>query len=208
MEASSEIQAAARKVLEENQRLRNLLRVKGVSDDEVCIFLQNGVAPTKGDVVAELDTFLSRRKACIPDRHLAETLLGLDEEESPALVNMPQSLHSKLTASGSVETAPQLIDSAVVQKPASNVSSFTGEITNGAPSDSIPHNSDDEGQGNRSSCKAAASILASLRSDGPSIHEVKTDLGCQPDSHCLVDNITLFEIMDRYMGHELGTQVN
>ncbi|KAK5138895.1 hypothetical protein LTR04_004076, partial [Oleoguttula sp. CCFEE 6159] len=35
VEASTEIQAAARRVLEENRRLRGLLRIKGVGENEI-----------------------------------------------------------------------------------------------------------------------------------------------------------------------------
>ncbi|KAF1990868.1 hypothetical protein K402DRAFT_451156 [Aulographum hederae CBS 113979] len=64
-EASAEIQVAARRVLDENRRLRSLLRLKGVSDAEVDDF--NGCGNHDENQVpasAELNAMLGQRKPC------------------------------------------------------------------------------------------------------------------------------------------------
>jgi len=76
IEASSEIQGAARKVAEENKKLRALLSQQGVREDSIEVYLQ---ASSTGDtamgvqygshseVVQVLEQFLSTRKACCTD---------------------------------------------------------------------------------------------------------------------------------------------
>lgn len=62
------MQQAARKVLEENRKLRTLLRTKGVSEDDIDAFL--GVEETVGRLdappTAELESALTSRKPCCP----------------------------------------------------------------------------------------------------------------------------------------------
>jgi len=79
IEATSEIQVAARKVAEENKRLRALLHKHGVDERSIGLFLQSGtVAPNKakapnrsdavGDAVHALDGLLGpRRPSCLID---------------------------------------------------------------------------------------------------------------------------------------------
>ncbi|KAI9787289.1 MAG: hypothetical protein M1816_007703 [Peltula sp. TS41687] len=64
-EASSEIQVAARKVADENKRLRLLLRERGVQEHELNDYLvRTGGGPQALTVAPLLDTLLSHRKDC------------------------------------------------------------------------------------------------------------------------------------------------
>jgi len=67
VEASAEIQAAARKVLDENKRLRELLRLKGVGDVEIDSFVPHvptatSLNPTSPS--AALINMMNTRKSC------------------------------------------------------------------------------------------------------------------------------------------------
>ncbi|OWP06446.1 hypothetical protein B2J93_9219 [Marssonina coronariae] len=70
VEASSEIQTAARKVADENKKLRSLLAQYGVRDDSVEIYLQSfaihdaGMSANHSASVQVLEQFLSTRKSC------------------------------------------------------------------------------------------------------------------------------------------------
>ena len=195
--------------------MRQLLHVKGVSDDEVSIFLENRVEFVReANAVSELDTLLSGRKLCVPDelaRPLPETLPRLNDVESPALANTLQTLNAEPALLSYTETViPRPMYSKATHEVTSIPTSFAGEISGGmfqGPSEDIPSPFGEVGIENTSSCDLAATIIASLRSDGLSIHEVKSDLGCPPMSNCQIDNSTLFEIMDRYTGHEMGMSV-
>ncbi|KAK0938667.1 hypothetical protein LTR29_009766 [Friedmanniomyces endolithicus] len=67
-EASAEIQSAARRVLEENKRLRQLLKQQGLSDAEIDAFLsnrpENTQYPSPTSVV--LESLIGQRKPCRP----------------------------------------------------------------------------------------------------------------------------------------------
>ena len=76
VEASSEIQGAARKVAEENKRLRALLSQQGVREDSIEVYLQTsstGVTAMGGqyeshsEAVQVLEQLLSTRKSCCTD---------------------------------------------------------------------------------------------------------------------------------------------
>lgn len=82
VEATSEMQVAARKVLEENNRLRAFLREKGISDDELDAWMDNAESGSRvGSVVAgmyggsnravespapELASMIGTRRRCCP----------------------------------------------------------------------------------------------------------------------------------------------
>jgi len=75
VEASSEIQQAARRVADENRRLRGLLNKQGVSDEMIEGYLQSGASqstdsqyrsPATGQAVYQLENMLApRRPACL-----------------------------------------------------------------------------------------------------------------------------------------------
>ncbi|KAH9219091.1 hypothetical protein DL95DRAFT_384939 [Leptodontidium sp. 2 PMI_412] len=76
VEASSEIQGAARKVAEENKRLRALLSQQGVREDSIEVYLQTsstghtetgGQYGSQSEAVQVLKQLLSIRKACRTD---------------------------------------------------------------------------------------------------------------------------------------------
>ncbi|EKG13415.1 hypothetical protein MPH_09441 [Macrophomina phaseolina MS6] len=65
VQASAEIQAAAKRVLDENRRLRALLRHKGVSDAEIDSFTDTD-SPSASHSSDALETMLSTRRPCKP----------------------------------------------------------------------------------------------------------------------------------------------
>ncbi|KAK1062654.1 hypothetical protein LTR74_010110 [Friedmanniomyces endolithicus] len=67
-EASAEIQSAARRVLEENKRLRQLLKQQGLSDAEIDAFLSNRPENTQypSPTSVALESLIGQRKACRP----------------------------------------------------------------------------------------------------------------------------------------------
>ncbi|KAI5248484.1 hypothetical protein E4T43_01254 [Aureobasidium subglaciale] len=108
-EASAEIQAAARKVLDENKRLRRLLRQQGFSDADIDGPEHDEFASSP--LAAEmLDVMLVTRKPCRPssgsgcgDNQVCKTE---DEDDDDDMDSRRQSVMSAHTA-GPVHVAPQ-----------------------------------------------------------------------------------------------------
>ncbi|KAL2070752.1 hypothetical protein VTL71DRAFT_13778 [Oculimacula yallundae] len=85
VEASSEIQTAARRVAEENRQLRTLLLQHGVKDEGIEIYLQGPLAGdvvsagqhgSRGEAAQVLEHLLSTRKPCCPDGNESSTVVG------------------------------------------------------------------------------------------------------------------------------------
>ncbi|KAK3081345.1 hypothetical protein LTS18_007672 [Coniosporium uncinatum] len=109
IEASAEIQAAARKVLEENKRLRALLKRSGISDAEIDGF-QHAQGESPGHHASPemiLDTMLSTRRPCSGLQPRPKSILQLDgkapispQVAEPSRALLPQPLpHARFTAS-------------------------------------------------------------------------------------------------------------
>jgi len=101
IEASAEIQVAARKVADENKRLRGLLAQHGIGDDSIEAHLRT--SPTtdltagyggSSAAVQVLDQLLQTRKACCADGSGPNTQMGTrgDSRDSSASVTTVQSL--------------------------------------------------------------------------------------------------------------------
>ncbi|EOD43816.1 hypothetical protein UCRNP2_9497 [Neofusicoccum parvum UCRNP2] len=82
VQASAEIQAAAKRVLDENRRLRALLHQKGVCDAEIDSFTHaNPLAPSSAPAET-LDTMLKTRRPCNPQSACGSTG-GCSSSKSP-----------------------------------------------------------------------------------------------------------------------------
>jgi hypothetical protein len=83
IEASAEIQSAARRVVEENRKLRSILHERGVSDTEIVVAM-GGTSDRSYDHISaapSLNTMLERRITC----------------NGPSCTNSPVSTHSSLS---------------------------------------------------------------------------------------------------------------
>ena len=131
IEATSEIQMAARKVAEENKKLRALLHKHGVDDKSIAVFLQSGtLAPAKskslsqfdaaGDTVRALEGVLGpRRPSCLLDSDPGSTPSGSSPAGSTSSIAaapngspaMPYRAQERLSARGTRHASESSIDS-------------------------------------------------------------------------------------------------
>ncbi|MCJ1286581.1 hypothetical protein MMC26_005927 [Xylographa opegraphella] len=204
IEVSSDIQKAARKVVDENCQLRSLLRLRGVTDAEIDEHLRRSV---------------NGSEEIAPSPHLLVTghsvkLLSFTKHTSNAITPVPSRpydvLSQKATAftpiSGTTEETPNHAPPQP-ETPAADYSVAIRHIDNSNPPEIHLQSTTTQHQqptepirppskiDNTTSCLLAANILAGM--SAKSAEEVSAELGCYPGTDCAVDNVTLFQIMDR-----------
>jgi len=120
--ASTEIQAAAKGVVEENRRLRNLLKAYGVSDVEI-----DGASGSQGSAAADtLEAMASARQPCAPGDGCQPTPDSTQQLQPAAAPLVPSQLDSQsatrqgsFAGSHSAVSTPQYLNR--IPSPASNV---------------------------------------------------------------------------------------
>ncbi|MCJ1319402.1 hypothetical protein MMC15_004738 [Xylographa vitiligo] len=213
VEVSTDIQKAARKVVEENIRLRSLLRLRGVTDGEIDEHLRGNMSSTQEDVPvthrlasghpitpeslaqptrnANMSLSLRRHNllsqnagAFIPISHIAE------ERQHPTLIQPedPVTNHPFDIQSAENTELPEETTTMLQSAPA--------PLTNGHHFKPIETSTPPSKVDNTTSCLLAANILAGMCC-AKSAEEVSAELGCVPGTDCEVDNVKLFQIMDR-----------
>ncbi|KAI9862013.1 MAG: hypothetical protein M1824_001758 [Vezdaea acicularis] len=210
VEASAEIQAVARRVADENKRLRLLLQQQGVDEKEIDPLLAGLVGQEEHNSEAPvLNTLLTTRKSC----NRGNTERGPQQRSTAPSFSIKES---------DVRTPPSRLLST---SSAVSSTAFSGkQVEKAAPSDqqiamsiqqihsmpSIPSNDNGEfffdenlisdspnDQGNNFSCQQAADIVSVMNS-AVDHDQISAELGCLPGSECSVDNQTLFAVMDQF----------
>lgn len=210
IEASAEIQRAARHVAEENKQLRVLLRATGLADHEIDAQLATGSPATyAGSTAPVLQTMLHTRTPCCgqkPGTAAPDVLPALySQTQTGAAGYGLQALQASksptpssdspltMTSVGSFNHANPLIMPAMgsTEYVAEDLSPWMNEF----PQDVPPY-----GHPEPSCCDAAAALIVGMNQN-VSTSQVKSELGCTAlDTNCKVDDSTLFNMMDRYSG--------
>lgn len=224
--ASTEIQAAAKGVVEENRRLRNLLRAYGVSEAEI-----DGASGRQGSVAADmLEIMATSRQPCGPGDG-CQPSVGSTQQLQPAPFVPSQSGCQPIARQGSfVEShsavsTPHYLDQ--IASPTSHVESRQPPSTLYSPTNQEPMHFFPQGYGmpgginqmplggqqnpttgviaphvdahytGHSSCQIAADTI---RTFSPSAgYELEQELGCRaPGEECNVPNTRIFNVIDRY----------
>lgn len=189
--ASQEVQEAARKVAKENTLLRSLLILHGVSKEEIKKYLESeatyipsitsSAATTSHSPIVPTDPFMNCRHARTASKlDLISSARGLDtvgNQHSP----------SKSSIKGYIGLN---IQGPSAERPAA-LSSGTPETVSKAQ-----HFGGDRNIGQLTSCENAARIIASLR-DYPDIRDLRSELGCDSESNCMVKNMSIFDVLDK-----------
>ena len=201
--ASHELQIAARRVEEENRRLKALLRAKGVSEREIDGFADNSPgASSEGSALARVQE--ERR----PYYAEARSLSTEASKDAPSLLHNastqnPQSPYRPYPAplNPSMTCPPTLDDSTYHPLPRGQDQtptpawSGTAALASQIESSAIEAETSDS----RLSCEYAASIITGMKYDASAL-QVKRELGCGENLECKVEHAALFEVMDRYSG--------
>lgn len=213
VEATTEVQNAARKVLEENRRLRALLQARGVPVQEIEVALgQPSTAPALSQMIEENttgngkpanDTCISSRTRSIASMGAATTLLSISTPSQ-----QPTAKSEAETYNPGLVTAEYSTLSAAIPYSSHNNTS----IPDAGPERSLygydmEHDRTDQWaitpttrcaeDLNSTSCVSAARIIRTMQSDvGP---ELEADLGCRtPGQDCRVANPVVFDAIEKY----------
>ena len=175
LQATKEVQTAAREVLEENRKLRWVIeRSLGVSGRELDVYL-NGVTPQGHQPTSNSNT--------------SPTYLATPSSKQYTMSTVQTSTSSPAF---NPNQPPRRLDSHEDRRP--NESIFVQDVI--LPNaTSVPSDSYIKTKGDRS-CEEAAMIIASLRS-GVSSDDIYSELGCSTDKSCAVNNMSVFELLDR-----------
>jgi hypothetical protein len=229
VEASAEIQAAARRVLqenkailEENKRLRQLLKQKGVEDAEIDSFSmarpENPQFPSPESVA--LETMIGQRKPCgsCSGKSVTKSRSPLTQpdpaELTPESSTSPLCQHAQqagLQYSKPLSASSSTLQSPVLAQPDLSTAQLYSMQTMSQPlaidySPIYDNNmlwQDPYGApqtavsaSDLSSCHVAADAIRSIKPDVG--QELEEELGCANGQECSVPNTQIFSIMDRY----------
>ncbi|PGH11143.1 hypothetical protein AJ80_07245 [Polytolypa hystricis UAMH7299] len=200
VEATIEVQSAARRVVEENAQLRSLLRLRGVTDVEVDGYLQNehsrGYAISNGSSVSTpgVDTYHEPRVAGKPTKPMLQAM-KLSEDvtrEQPAakMRDEPRQLTEVFSANGQLHPEPTWSDRP--DNYPQSIPEFAAETYRPAPRGNVSRGLESD---DATSCNEAASIIASMRGHNDA-QAVRAELGCAPDIDCKVKNMVIFHALD------------
>lgn len=219
VKATAEVQAAARKVAEENISLRSLLGIYGVDSQRVDDFLRTGDASPEGgehwreqgkEAAAQHDSPSEKARLSTLNggQSALRLLAGVDHDKGtevvrdPAPTNLPDVDSNQMAQGGAprIRTTLGSVDLTATQ-PTSRASPAGDTGGSSAPFAaplSITKDPDLHYSANKDeiSCVAAAEIIASMRGhDNP--EEVWPELGCSTSRACMVKNMAIFQIMDQ-----------
>ncbi|KAF5863453.1 hypothetical protein ETB97_010084 [Aspergillus alliaceus] len=194
VQATREVQAAGRKVAVENTHLRSLLRLHGVSDQDIHEYL------TAHTASVVLQNFHSGT--------VLETRLPSWKSSGPNTVSegspQPSSFHwykGLLHEMADTEPKSSLSNPAIHQQV--NISeNQISEVEQRIPFDSPTHGtsklqppSRNQGSGQSTPCETAAEIITSIRNYSDA-RDVRSEIGCQSSSNCMVRNVDILQLLD------------
>ena len=198
VQATLEVQAAGRKVAEENKLLRSLLRSRGVTDAEIEEYLrghnagQNSVSGSPNMPLADNNACPQQSgRSCCPGQTGSNGSMKL---EATVRSNPPV---QTLGRNGQVPPVPTTQDPGHLSNKYSLSSGGCGTLVPVQPG-TRAHQALSEGNrsGHATPCEAAARIIASMRHDSD-MQEMRAELGCSSDASCMVDNMVIFRALDR-----------
>ncbi|KAF2494019.1 hypothetical protein BU16DRAFT_62105 [Lophium mytilinum] len=231
VEASAEIQNAARRVLEENKRLRALLRERGVSESEIVAVMGRHVStPEHASAAPVLDSILGQKRACngqtscgrvpcVPSGATSVPLpptLSLSHQRSKGLETGNESASPHSIGSSSIDTPTSIPTPTFTHMPTATQQSempdesyrqlnYAYEIPSAQwmYPEETNYLPDQSLYNNTSSCVYAANIIRSMRSNVGA--ELEADLGCRElGADCAVDNSVVFNAIEKYADHSHG----
>ncbi|PYI02302.1 hypothetical protein BO78DRAFT_390355 [Aspergillus sclerotiicarbonarius CBS 121057] len=165
--ASQEVQEAGRKVAKENALLRTLLILRGVTEDEI-------------------EHFLKTQSHNTPTQASSTVATGLRDTVAPAVVSEPD---PPARLAMTVYTGPE---SHGLEE--GRLAALTSDSDQTVSQGLQHYGQSDPGQ--FTSCENAARIIAGFR-NYPGLDELRSELGCETKSSCMVRNMAIFEALDK-----------
>ncbi|EHK50369.1 hypothetical protein TRIATDRAFT_169743, partial [Trichoderma atroviride IMI 206040] len=172
--ASLEMQKVAQAVAFENRRLRNLLKIHGVSQDDVERYIAMPSAPLSDTQASSHEPGSLRCRACGSTSIVAEKLpVALLADQSRVGSNISQE-----------DTYPQ---------PSTSVRSMPILPDKNIAIETVP--TADHSDVMETSCDTAASILVDLHHHADT-QRARAALGCKGPNSCTVNNIKIFQLLE------------
>ncbi|BCS17366.1 uncharacterized protein APUU_10194A [Aspergillus puulaauensis] len=196
VQVTQEIQAAGRKVAVENTLLRALLQLHGVSDHDI----EGYLAAHTGDIVSSTSHSEALPE---PKPHLCKGRSGnavSSSSSQPISLNESRGpFHENETATPEPTSSPSSpAASRQVAIPQSQCSNTGQPVPDEPPTNDpsrLQSRSRNQDPGQSTPCETAAGILTSMRSY-PDAQDVRSELGCQSSSSCMVRNMDIFQLLD------------
>lgn len=226
VEATTEVQTAARKVARENALLRALLVANGVSNQEIDDYLSGKSynpdiihpptkAPISGSEAATRSAIPSApqepwirgpcspgNKCCSQKGNKSPEPIKLNDKANQLLPQVAKIEPRKSTCCTPgnkicVPVDPTLGQLALPQ-PVQNIGKASEPCASGGINRALiaENPTPPNLMDDESTCEAAANIIASMRGHGDT-EKVLAELGCTSNQSCAVKNITIFELIDR-----------
>lgn len=214
------MQAAARKVLDENKKLRALLKSKGVSDDDIETLMAEDQMSDEAAPTGFLDSLLHTKKPCCPGDSTDCSSMGASPQPPSS---SSKGLHPDIASMslGSISVSPRpfispsIAPSEDLAFPHTAYQFSTQSSGASQTATAYPYNfhmdpywqtypigglntSDNNVQSSATtSCIDAANIIRTV--GGNVGTDLEADLGClQPGTDCKVDNATVLDVMEKY----------
>ena len=193
VEASSELQRAARKVAEENRRLRELLRCKGVAEEEIEGFVRSedvGVCMVEvvggAERLLQLEKALEVRECCARKSLTSKACAG--SGCSPTIASEPCKISSANSPCDEQRDQNSVVES---QMPEAHMSP-----NRASEALSVYATGLDTPLSSQVNCAFAADMITTMAGGDPTV--VKAQLGCMTEADCEVKHEVMFNLMDRY----------
>jgi len=191
IQATFEVQQAARKVARENQQLRELLASLGISNEDVNNYLR--VTNARG--ANKLLGLPTRRLRSIADFHTA----GINAEGKIDSVPTPSHRSDPyFHPSSSYRCPDKQMHNHSVQSPPKSLSGqheLTGDNISESGAAPSAKSLGTKTTGLDTSCEEAAAIIATMRGHGDQ-EQARYELGCDVIRECRIKNTSLLEAMD------------
>jgi hypothetical protein len=225
IEASTEIQMAARRVLEENKRLRAILRARGVSENEIDATLEqpsaapalmsmlerqwmcNRISPDNAnvDILSETSSLMGGTpvEGASPISIASHAALPRASTEAVGRTSKAHSFDTRSTSTnGSVLPITSQVHDVKTEGPPINGYQSEQNPSNSWIYPSPNYNTDYMPSSYSTSCVSAANIIRNGQFDvGP---ELEADLGCAPGQDCRVANPVVFHVLEKYSNHAIS----
>ncbi len=212
VKATAEVQAAARKVSEENTSLRSLLGICGVDTGRIEEFLRTGAASFHKHSSHDMKTHAALLlRECASTRSCAVTHVrtppALETDvctrDVQHIAKTPDAVKLDTNAISYVSTnhvnSQTTVDGNRIKSPVIHAERHRIPPTPRCSTVESPTSSDQgrsTGARDEISCVAAAEIIAGMRGhDDP--EQVWPELGCSSSRKCMVKNMAIFQIMDQ-----------
>jgi hypothetical protein len=175
VQATSLVQVAARKVLEENSLLRDLLAQKGVSDQEIMNFIHSN--QDSADINSRLQNPLRPERKINQQSIILDSLVDNDRTHRNDAKENDSNIHCQNT-SWNLNGVGFDHSSILINRTAQSFDNFNATKTSVL----------------EMSCETAASIIAGMRGNDDE-ELAKIELGCSGEKRCNVNNIRVLQVM-------------